>query len=100
MTDNELLALAAKAVNGGGWHPLTHDTPNGRNWNPLSDDGDALRLAHALRMNIEPQATMGGKPVGFNVWPSGRGDCRETQDGNDAKHLRRAIVCAAAALAA
>ena len=40
MTDNELLALAAKAVNGGGWHPMTHE----KLWNPLTDDGDALRL--------------------------------------------------------
>lgn len=52
MTDRELLELAAKAVNGGAWHPLTHDTPNGT-WNPLTDDGDALRLAVALRMLVE-----------------------------------------------
>ena len=52
MTDRELLEAAAKAVNGGAWHPLTHDTPSGK-WNPLDDDGDALRLAVKLRINIE-----------------------------------------------
>ncbi len=51
-TDRELLELAAKAVNGGAWHPLTHDTPNGV-WNPLTDDGDALRLAVKLRIEVE-----------------------------------------------
>ena len=43
MTDLELLKLAAKSVNGGAWHPITHDTPT-ESWNPLEDDGDALRL--------------------------------------------------------
>ncbi len=50
--DRELLEYAAKAVNGGAWHPLTHDTPNGV-WNPLTDDGDALRLAVKLRMMVD-----------------------------------------------
>jgi hypothetical protein len=53
MTDRELLELAAKAVNGGSWHPMTHDTPNGRDWNPLTDDGDALRLAVKLNMTVK-----------------------------------------------
>ena len=52
MTDRELLEKAAKAVNGGAWHPLTHDTPDGRAWNPLTDDGDALRLAVKLRLSV------------------------------------------------
>lgn len=51
--DRELLGLAALAVNGGSWHPLTHDTPHGGPWNPLEDDGDALRLAVKLKMDIE-----------------------------------------------
>lgn len=57
--DKELLELAAKAADipervigapGGmyncderGWH---------RNWNPLTDDGDALRLAVKLRLEV------------------------------------------------
>ena len=43
-TDRELLELAAKAAGGGfviGY------------WNPLTDDGDALRLAVALRLEID-----------------------------------------------
>jgi len=69
MTDRELLELAAKAAgieidkspyNGGGlgntgfdllgnavldWH-------NGTTWNPLTDDGDALRLAVKLGLDV------------------------------------------------
>jgi hypothetical protein len=52
-TDRELLEKAAKAVNGGAWHPLTHDTPDGRPWNPLTDDGDALRLAVQLGLSVQ-----------------------------------------------
>jgi len=67
MTDRELLALAAKAA----WHVyvehtgyddeddeyVTHRWIRGHNnalikWNPLTDDGDALRLAVALRMQV------------------------------------------------
>jgi hypothetical protein len=103
MTDNELLALAAKAVNGGGWHQITHDTPNGRNWNPLIDDGDALRLAVMLRLDIfmaapgSPDATVeviaihGKDEAPFAI---------ETLDGGDPyAATRRAIVRAAATMA-
>jgi hypothetical protein len=106
MTDRELLEAAAKAAGMSemlAWTPgatpwLRVNPDLSRPWNPLTDDGDALRLAHALRLNIEPQTTMGGKPVGFNVWPVGRGDCGVTEDGDSAADLRRAIVRAAAAL--
>lgn len=49
MTDRELLELAARAVNGGAWHPLTHAKP----WNPLTDDGDRYRLAKHLGISID-----------------------------------------------
>ena len=49
--ERALLEAAAMAVNGGAWHPLTHDTPNGK-WNPLLDDGDAFRMALALRISV------------------------------------------------
>lgn len=69
-TDRELLELAAKAFgikadkspyNGGGATNtgfdlrgnLVVDWHNGHKWNPLSDDGDALRLAVKLRIDIE-----------------------------------------------
>ena len=59
MTDRELLEAAAKAA---GYEIQPH--PNGRlfpgllfrhcgaNWNPLTDDGDALRLAVKLRLEV------------------------------------------------
>jgi len=58
MTDKELLTLAAKAAGveiiGFGdvfWVPENAELQ--RPWNPLTDDGDALRLAVKLDMNIE-----------------------------------------------
>lgn len=71
-------------------------------WNPLTDDGDALRLACTLRINIEHAETLSRKTHGVHCWPVGRGDCghmeNELTDYNAA--TRRAIVCAAAAMAA
>ncbi|HEU6454004.1 MAG TPA: hypothetical protein VN201_00915 [Roseateles sp.] len=108
MTDRELLEKAAKAaglkdfawfennIHGHGYPVLGHITTP---WNPLEDDGDALRLAYTLKLNNQPQKTMGGVPAGFNVWPAGRGDCAAVEDGNAIKDLRRAIVSAAAAMA-
>lgn len=54
MTDRELLELAAKAA-GYDYKPLNGViVENGipGNWNPLTDDGDALRLAMALGIDI------------------------------------------------
>jgi predicted amino acid dehydrogenase len=56
MTDKELLELAAKAAG----IEIKWDTPYKAvwdfaqvpNWTPLTDDGDALRLAVILGMNI------------------------------------------------
>jgi len=54
MTDKELLELAAKAAGltnwWDGWHDEGRET--GDYWNPLTDDGDALRLAVKLDMDI------------------------------------------------
>jgi hypothetical protein len=48
MTDKELLELAAKAAGIDYWR-----VQEGRSsWNPLTDDGDALRLAVNLRIDI------------------------------------------------
>ncbi len=46
MDDRELLGLAAKAAGD------LVDGPIGPVWNPLNDDGDALRLATKLRLDI------------------------------------------------
>lgn len=93
MTDRELLEAAANAVNGGGWHPLTHDTPNGT-WNPLADDGDALRLMTKLKMRIYTDRTMTvcARAHGVN------GYTYELISGDLLIATRRAIVRAAAAM--
>lgn len=108
MTDRELLELAAKAaevkyewasdsgccigVEGNQW--------NGgpKYWNPLTDDGDALRLAVKLNINIEFMFTLGGKWHGVNCWPYGKGDCAgvEVDAADPYAATRRAIVRAAA----
>ena len=70
MTDRELLELAAKAAGiNAEWHndddadfdaayegmflKGKRSPNNSKYWNPLVDDGDALRLAVALRMQID-----------------------------------------------
>ena len=71
-------------------------------WNPLTDDGDALRLAGKLRIQIEHMKTLKGDDFGVNCWPSGRGDCGVSEDGDLSDYMaamRRAIVRAAARLA-
>lgn len=47
MTDRELLELAAKAVFAEFANQMIES-----GWNPLTDDGDALRLAVKLRLNV------------------------------------------------
>ena len=101
MTDRELLEMAAKAC--GELTPSWYgnaDYFDGvlRRWNPLEDDGDALRLACALKINIEHVETLRRKIHGVNCWSVGRGDCAHMEsdvtDYNAA--TRRAIVRAAA----
>lgn len=66
MTDRELLEMAAKAagiaVVWGKWmnrHEwlVHHNTGDLAPWNPLTDDGDALRLAAHLKIDIKWQPT-------------------------------------------
>jgi hypothetical protein len=59
MNDRELLELAAKAAGlpecgwmGPAFMYVKDNTFT--DWNPLTDDGDALRLAVKLRMDVEP----------------------------------------------
>ena len=57
-TDRELLEAAAKAAGLNYEHDLgvlSHEDFNEFVcWNPLTDDGDALRLAVKLRIEVEP----------------------------------------------
>lgn len=111
MTDKELLEAAAKAAGiAVEWHhgcgnavALTRQEARDRGrlyWNPLTDDGDALRLAVALRMNID----VGTKPVGFTeasvIVDGMRIGAEEYHDADPYAATRRAIVRAAASLGA
>lgn len=69
MTDRELLELAAKAagivqtgyVSEGQYHHAAllynNEDDCSVRWNPLIDDGDSLRLAASLKIDIEWQST-------------------------------------------
>lgn len=97
MTDRELLELAAKAAGWESWDWLEDDALNvyakdGRHdvFEPLTDDGDALRLAVNLGIQIDPRnpETRVFGPVGERV------DEYHKPDAFAA--TRRAIVRAAA----
>lgn len=98
MADRELLELAAKAA-GYKYRPANEcivvDGVPGR-WTPLTDDGDALRLAVRLRLDIEwdePEAVIASSHFG----ESNRQLTEWTEhNGCAASATRRAIVRAAA----
>lgn len=104
MSDRELLELAAKAI-GHDLHINRAEAPQlwkggeyVRFWNPLSDDGDALRLAVKLRMEIDHN-----HPADEQMWVSVRAANQrfsevEEIDGEAQREVatRRAIVRAAA----
>ena len=89
MTDKELLELAAKAA---GLEVVTPTMLAHGQWNPLTDDGDALRLAVKLDINVYVHLVSGStmasaKPEIDEVEPHGNDPYAAT---------RRAIVRAAA----
>lgn len=93
MTDKELLELAAKAV-GIDLSDATFDAWGDviqSKWNPLIDDGEALRLAVTLKLEL-------GFPREAIVWSFGRkGEvCSENYSKDLYSATRRAIVRAAA----
>lgn len=107
MDDRELLELAAKAAGvSGGWgeHIEYHNGAVDLRdiwilegdefvpWNPLDDDGDALRLAVKLAIEISPC------PEHDSVFcePKGNPDSIITTEALDDYGTRRAIVRAAA----
>ena len=100
MTDRELLELAAKAAGykiaweGGcvtGW------MTGGSWWNPLTDDGDALRLATDLGLDVYPIARTATGQACSAVGTSSRGRLAEIVDPSSTRAAtRRAIVRAAA----
>ena len=101
MNDKALLELAAKAA-GIELHHWCGDTfirvseyvdDAGGYWNPLLDDGDALRLAVKLRLEL-------GFPKEYCVWSFGTNGvvCMEDPSNDPYAATRRAIVRAAAAI--
>jgi hypothetical protein len=96
VSDRELLELAAKAA---GMEVTAH--PNGKflkslvflaygkNWNPLTDDGDALRLAVKLGLQVDCSRPSAGEPFKRHAICLGEPRDIETL-------TRRAIVRAAA----
>lgn len=66
---------------------------NGAPWNPLIDDGDALRLAVGLRMEVRIGRQ---NHLAIVSWGSGLGCVEEVIDSDAYAATRRAIVRAAA----
>ena len=99
--DRALLELAAKAAgintkwqelsnpNGGTYTALCVGFGWGDEWNPLTDDGDALRLAVKLRLDVEVGY---GQTIAGNLLIS----CLETHEADSYSATRIAIVRAAA----
>lgn len=95
--DRELLELAAKAA-GHRIDPIDamHDPEDWAVWSPLTDDGDALRLAAKLRLQILPGKHYGD---GCSVNPTGHptpGVTSFVESKDMAEQMRRAITWAAA----
>ena len=91
MTDRELLELAAKAAGydkPGQWDDKWNCLFDHEGWTfgPLTDDGDALRLAVKLKINVEWESAE-------VVWADNNGEAVES---DPYAATRRAIVRAAA----
>ena len=101
MSDKELLELAAKAA---GYSCRIRTTKigiekfyiNGHVWNPLTDDGDALRLAVKLHINIEILNVDTLIRANIYLWGRGHGYFQERYTTDPYAATRRAIVRAAA----
>lgn len=92
-TDKELLELAAKAAGFKLKYNWLGNLDARQNWNPLIDDGDALRLAVKLKVDVIPSW---GDDC---VCVIGGGDhFEEPQVPDEFGSMRRAIVRAAAAI--
>lgn len=112
MNDRELLELAAKAgeVEGEYFYGILNDSwvegiltsdqyGNQYCWNPLTDDGDALRLAVKLRINIYNPPT-GKTSASICHGDDGSEICSYFNERSpEPAATRRAIVRAAAAIA-
>jgi hypothetical protein len=96
MTDREMLERAAKAADFPLWFMDNGASWVGSNeWNPLTDDGDALRLAVKLGIDVQHFQASGF----VEAWKHPKQACSEDYLIDAAAATRRAIVRAAAALA-
>lgn len=92
-TDRELLELAANAI---GTHFVDGESwDEGAGWNPLDNDGDALRLAVALRICLDIDDIDVTARIPFRD-----ADPREFLESDQFAATRRAIVRAAAEIGA
>lgn len=103
LNDRELLEMAAKAAGPDFWYgePLNQfmDRGNGnRQWNPLTDDGDALRLANTLEIDIEFHVNV--EAIAWGRRENGEQRHVTKEAGLSMSATRRAIVRAAAAIGA
>ena len=90
MTDHELLEIAAKAA-GIADGDVFYDMDNDKEWTPLTDDGDALRLAVKLGIDVQQFGT------GFvEAWKHPHQASAEDYGTDPYAATRRAIVRAAA----
>jgi hypothetical protein len=101
MTDEELLLQAAKVAGRGhtvgrDWHDKGAVYVDGQLWNPLADDGDAMRLAARLELDVLHRV-VGGKRV--EVLAAGGPLIQEFYEGEPYSATRRAIVRSAAEVA-
>lgn len=102
MTDREMLELAAKAaggiefVRGCGWISTSPAGSRGAWWNPLADDGDALRLAVKLKLDVLQHGDGEGCYAGTHTLEQGAAVYFGNHDGDEFSANRRAIVRAAA----
>lgn len=99
MTDREMLELAAKAAGIQGKYStgvIWYKNPFGdeAGFNPLNDDGDALRLAVKLGLDIQQFCESGR----CEAWKHPNESCSEDYGSDADAATRRAIVRAAAEL--
>ena len=108
MNDRELLELAAKAAafeyikpspeyDGRLGLELGSNPMRTQSWNPLTDDGDALRLAVKLGLDVQMHGCKSMHPYAF-AFDDARniGEEEQPSDGDPYAATRRAIVRAAA----
>jgi hypothetical protein len=104
--DKRLLEAAAKAVGINlAWSSMDGQSPRDSDtwqiWDPLTDDGDALRLAVKLRLQVFPFDLPDDARVNVAVCCDTRvaNGASEAHDGDPYAATRRAITRAAAAMA-